>query len=271
MGSTTAVKAARPLRRFLAAPAGDAISCLSATVADSAQPWTGLLCLLLSVMAAWWIYVPAHEFLHAAACSLSGGEVRKLTISPIYGGVLLSHWLTFVQPGGEYAGRLSDFSTGHSDLRYLAIDAAPYLLSIVLGVPLLRLATLRRSRLLAGPALVLALVPFLSLTGDYYEMGSIVVTRAVLPFDQPPEPWETPGGLMKLRSDDLPSLIGRMVHDGARFAGDVPGGAVGAGAFVAISFGLGLVLALMTYAAGGMMSGWFLSPRGSEHAAVLDA
>jgi hypothetical protein len=269
VGSTTDVKAARTFRRLLAAPAADSISCLSATVADSARPWTGLLCLLLSVVAAWWIYVPAHELLHAAACSLSGGEVRKLTISPMYGGVLLSRWLVFVQPGSEYAGRLSDFSTGRSDLRYLAIDGAPYVLSIVLGVPLLHLATRRRSKLLAGPALVLALVPFLSLTGDYYEMGSIVVTRSVAPFDPPPEPWETPGGVMKLRSDDLPSLIGRIFQDGARFVGDVPGGALGTVAFVAISFSLGLGFALMTYSAGGIMSGWFFSLRRSEEEEIL--
>ena len=161
--------------------------------------------------------MPVHELLHAVACVISGGEVRTLNISPIYGGVYLSRWLPRVQAGGEYAGRLSDFSTRRSDLRYLTIDAAPYLLTIIFGVPLLRLATRRRSTLLAGPALVLALVPFLSLTGDYYEMGSIVVTRSVVPLDPPPEPSETPRGVMKLRSDDLPSLIGRIVRDGVGF------------------------------------------------------
>jgi hypothetical protein len=259
----------RPLVRRLVAPAVDVQSCLTSTVADSPKPWTRLLQLLLGVAAAWWIYVPTHELLHAAGCLLSGGVVRTVTIAPLYGGVILSHWLGSVQPGGDYAGRLSDFSTHHSDIRYLAIDGAPYLLSLFAGVPLLRLAIRRRSTLLAGPALVLALAPFLSLTGDYYEMGSIVVTRAVAPFDQSPETWEIPGGAMKLRSDDLPSLIGRIARDPGRFTAEIPGRGLGAVAIVAISFGLGVGLALMTYEASGWMSRWLLSPLRSGEEALL--
>ena len=114
--------------------------------------------------------------------------MRQVAIAPLYGGRLLSEWLPLVEVSSEHAGRLTDFSTGRSDLRYLATDLAPYLLSI-LGVPLLRLATRRRSAFWVGAALVLALAPFMSLAGDYYEIGSILVTRAASPLEPPPEPY----------------------------------------------------------------------------------
>src|SRR2546422_938155 len=122
MGSTLARNPLRPIGRLLAAPAADVLACLDQAVAGAARPSASLLLLLSSVVASWWVYVPVHELLHAVACVISGGEVRTLNISPIYGGVYLSRWLPWVQAGGEYAGRLSDFSTRRSDLRYLTID-----------------------------------------------------------------------------------------------------------------------------------------------------
>jgi len=230
------------------------MACLDQTVARTTRPMTNLLLLLASVVASWWIYVPVHELLHAAGCAASGGEVRSLTISASYGGGILSRWLPWVHAGGEYAGRLTDFSTGRSDLRYLATDAAPYLLTVLLGVPLLRLASRRGSPLMAGAALVLALAPFLSVTGDYYEMGSILVTRAASPFDSPPEPSETPGGVMGLRSDDLPALLGRLLGGGLPPVADPPGGATGAIGVIAMAFLTGLGLAEITYSTGSLVA-----------------
>jgi len=67
----------------------------------------GLAFALLGLAVGWWIYVPIHELLHAAACLLAGGEVTRLEIAPQYGGALLARIFPFVVSGGEYAGRLS--------------------------------------------------------------------------------------------------------------------------------------------------------------------
>ena len=157
----------------------EAYLALEAALAPSPSPVRSLLAATLSCLAAWWIYVPLHELLHAFACLASGGEVRELQIAPLYGGTLLERVFPFVRAGGTYAGRLSGFDTRGSDLRYLATDLAPYLLTIVAAFPLLRLARRHRSALLFGPGLVLAAAPLMGLTGDYYEMGSILVSAGL--------------------------------------------------------------------------------------------
>ena len=156
--------------------------------------------LALGVAVGWWLYVPAHELLHAAACLASGGEVQRLEIAPLYGGILVARVVPFVVAGGEYAGRLSGFDTGGSDLRYLATDLGPFVLTLFPGVWLLRRAARRRWPLIWGMAVPLALAPFLSLTGDAYEIGSIVTTN--LPA------WKSPPELRSLvRGDDVALVV----------------------------------------------------------------
>lgn len=150
----------------------------------------GLVLALLGLVAGWWLYVPVHELLHAAACLAAGGEVTRLEIAPQYGGGLLSRIFPFVVSGGDYAGRLSGFDTRGSDLIYLATDLGPFLLTLFPGVWLLRRAGTTGRPILFGLALPFAFAPFLSLTGDAYEIGSILVTQ--LPA------WEE-----TLRGDDL--------------------------------------------------------------------
>ena len=93
-----------------------------------------LLLVLVGSALGWWVYVPIHELLHAAACMLFGGEVSRLEISGIYGGGLLARVLPFVATGTDYAGRLSGFDTAGSDLVYLATVLGPYLLTLFPGV-----------------------------------------------------------------------------------------------------------------------------------------
>lgn len=150
----------------------------------------GLALALIGLAVGWWVYVPLHELLHAVACLAAGGEVTRLEIAPQYGGGLLARIFPFVVSGGEYAGRLSGFDTRGSDLIYLATDLGPFLLTLLPGVWLLRKAGAAGRPVLFGLALPFALAPFLSLTGDAYEIGSILVTQ--LP------PW---GNV--LRGDDL--------------------------------------------------------------------
>jgi hypothetical protein len=88
--------------------------------------------------ASWWIYVPLHELLHALGCWATGGRVWRLEIDALYGASLVRRVFPFVEVGSSYAGRLTGFDTGGSDLVFLATDFAPYVLTILIGVPLLR-------------------------------------------------------------------------------------------------------------------------------------
>ncbi|HEV7671164.1 MAG TPA: hypothetical protein VGS22_21825 [Thermoanaerobaculia bacterium] len=133
--------------------------------------------IFLGLAVGWWLYVPIHELLHAGACWAAGGHVGRLEIDALYGGALLSKVFPFVVSGSEYAGRLSGFDTGGSDLIYLATDFGPFLLTLFPGVWLLRRAVRHKRAFLFGLALPLALAPFISLTGDAYEIGSILATQ----------------------------------------------------------------------------------------------
>lgn len=149
------------------------------TLADRPRPWTSMALLALAALAAWFVYVPVHELLHAFGCLAAGGTVEELQLQPLYGGRLLARLFPFVHAGGPYAGRLSRFDTGGSDLVYLATDAAPYVLTVFGGFWLLDRARRRGNALLLGPAVVLVTAPLVSLPGDYYEMGSLVVSRVL--------------------------------------------------------------------------------------------
>lgn len=158
----------------------------------------GLAVVLLGLAVGWWVYVPAHELLHAAGCLVAGGRVERLEIDGMYGGALLARVFPFVVSGSEYAGRLSGFDTRGNDWIYLATDLAPFVLTLP-GVWLLRRASFSRRAFAFGASLPFALAPFLSLTGDAYEIGAIAVTN--LP------PW-TASSL--LRGDDLLRKAGEL-------------------------------------------------------------
>jgi len=190
----------------------------------------GLALVLLGLAVGWWVYVPVHELLHAAACRMAGGEVTRLEIAPQYGGSLLQRIFPFVTAGGEYAGRLSGFDTRGSDLIYIATDLGPFLLTLFPGVWLLRRAGAAGRPVLFGLALPFAFAPFLSLTGDAYEIGSILVTR--LP------PWGE-----ALRGDDLVKKAQELAA-----LPDPPWGGFVLAALV------GLAWAVLTCAAGGAVA-----------------
>lgn len=197
----------------------------------------------VAAVAAWWIYLPAHELLHALGCAAGGGTVTRLEIDAMYGAAWLQRVFPFVAVGSRYAGQLTGFDTHGSDLVYLLTDALPYALTILIGVPALRAAARRPpgwgQALLFGAALPVALAPFISLAGDYYEMGSIIVSRlaaAVRP-DFDPTRW---------RGDDLALVIDRL--------GPLDPG-VGDLAGIVASALLGTVLAFLTYAAGVWVAG----------------
>ncbi len=187
-----------------------------------------LLLIAAGLVTGWWLYVPVHELLHAVACVATGGTISRLEIDPLYGGQFLARLLPFVESGGDYAGRLAGFDTGGSDLVYLATVFGPYLLTVIPGVWAMRRTGERGAAFFFGFWLPVALAPFVSLTGDAYEIGSILVTR--LP------PW---ADLTVLRSDDVFRLAGEL----AELADPPWGGA-------ALAFATGALWAFATYALG---------------------
>jgi hypothetical protein len=156
----------------------------------------------VGLLLGWWIYVPLHELLHAYGCLVVGGEVTRLEIDVLYGGTVLAKWIPWVVPGSEYAGRLSGFSTGGSDLVYLVTDLAPYLLTLWPGLWAMRLGIRNEWPLLYGAMLTWALAPFISLTGDAYEIGSILLTQI--------PPWSSERMRDVIRGDDLFLLPARL-------------------------------------------------------------
>jgi hypothetical protein len=220
--------------RFVARPLRDWLDALDACM--RAGSLAALVLLALSLMLTWWVYVPIHELAHAWGCLLAGGQVTRLEIDEIYGAAWLARIFPYVTVGSEYAGRLSGFDTGGSDLVYLATDALPFLLTVVVGVPLLRAvprARGHRRAVMLGAAVPVAFAPFVSLPGDYYEIGSILVSRlaAALVPGLPVDRW---------RSDDVVKLVTTLTPQLS--LADVIG--------VTASFLLGTILAFATYWAG---------------------
>jgi hypothetical protein len=181
----------------------------------------GLILVALGLLVGWWVYVPVHELLHAAACKAAGGEVTRLEIDRLYGGGALARVFPFVVPASEYAGRLSGFNTRGNDWIYLATDLGPFLLTVFPGVWALRKTGALGKAVLFGAALPFALAPFLSLPGDAYEIGSILTTR--LP------PWSEPATRELLRGDDLILKVQELAG-----APDAPWG----GALLAVAIGI---------------------------------
>jgi hypothetical protein len=206
-----------------------------------------LAAIILSFVFSWWIYVPVHELFHALGCIIGGGQVSRLEISTMYGADFLKGFFHFIEPGSEYAGRLSGFDTHGSDLTYLLTDFFPYTLTIFLGVPLLKSVSSGNSLPLMksvkfGISMPVAYAPFISITGDFYEMGSIIVSRvaASLMPSVSPERW---------RSDDFFKLIEQLFsHGNAQWIAD--------SIVVLASFFLGIVLIFTVYWAGTVWTGF---------------
>lgn len=233
------------MRIFFRRPFDDVIACLERIMIPG-RPFTELLPMLLSALVTWFIYVPVHELLHAFGVLAPGGAVTVLEVAPRYGGAIMAKYIPWVVAGGEYAGRLSGFDTQGSDLIYLSCVFAPFMLSVMIGVPLVKLCMPRRRPVLFGMAIVLGLAPFYNMPGDYYEMGSIIVTRALTVFDGGSDTLLFEG----LRSDDVFALTANILtQTGAAGLQDV--GAVAALLVImCVGVALDALLAFATYFAG---------------------
>jgi hypothetical protein len=245
------------LVRIVARPFADWLDALESCLRGGR--WS-LALIVVSLLLAWWLYVPLHELGHAGGCLLAGGQVTRLEISEIYGATWLARVFPFVTVGSEYAGRLSGFDTRGSDLVYLVTCAAPFVLTVLVGVPLLHAVPRVRGwwgGVVLGAAIPMAFAPFVSLPGDYYEMGSILVSRAMAA--------AVPGfAIDRWRGDDLVKLAGTLAPDGR--VADALG--------LAVSLLVGATLALATYwagvAAAGAIGGAAKAPRSPTHPVTGD-
>lgn len=226
------------MKRFFLAPVRDLMAAFARALPD--PPYTGIAAVFVGFAVSGWLYVPMHELLHAFGCLASGGTVERLEIDPLYGADLLREVFPFIAVGSEYAGQLTGFDTHGNDLIYLATVFAPFLLTILFGVALLR-AVARCERagvlpsLLLGVATPHAFAPFANLIGDYYEMGSIIVSRVAVQFDPTLS-------LAFLRSDDLIKTANELFSSGPVQPGEL--------AVLVLGALLGAFLAFGTYWAG---------------------
>ncbi len=243
----------RSLRTRLVAavsmPARDTLAALNAAVE---RGFVGLGLLLLGLVAGWFVYVPIHELLHAAGCVATGGTISQLEIDGKYGGALLARVFPFVVSGSEYAGRLSGFDTRGNDAIYFATDFAPYLLTLWPGVWALRRAARRKHAFWTAWWLPWALAPFVSLIGDAYEIGSLLLTR--LP------PWSALEPRTTILGDDV-----FLVAEGLRAAG--AGGVAWSG--LVLAFALGTAWALATYALAAALARRLAQPDPADLATLL--
>ena len=66
---------------FLTAPIADLLNGLEHAIERGGARALALVGIGLAL--GWWLYVPLHELLHAAACLAFGGEVTRLEIAPL--------------------------------------------------------------------------------------------------------------------------------------------------------------------------------------------
>lgn len=218
----------------------DVLACLE-PLFTVRNPLLVMVPLMLAMVVTWILYVPIHELLHAYGCLWTGGVVTELQISGRYGGAIYAEYFDFIVTQSEYAGRLSGFDTNESDLCYMATVFAPFVLSVLVGIPLLKALRGRRRPVLFAVAVVIGLAPFYNLTGDYLEMGSIIVTRIATFGLSHPAVFEG------IRSDDVFKLWTEVFTKPAELGLDSPGRIVIGVLLILLSMATAIVLSFLTY------------------------
>ena len=236
------------MKSFFRRPFDDVMGCLM-LIMSVRTPLKAMGPMMISIVITWFLYVPVHELLHVAGCVITGGEVTRLELSPRYGANLLKEIFPFIVSGSEYAGQLTGFDTKGSDLIYLSTDFLPFALSVLIGVPLIHFCMRKRRPLLFGIAVVVGLAPFYNMPGDYYEMGSTITTRVAT--------WVTGSApaiaFEGIRSDDIFSLMSDLFNDPGEKGIEGAGSIAIAWLLVAVSLVVDVLLAFLTYFAGGLL------------------
>ena len=260
--TTTRLRLAGPreepiLRPFFRRPVDDILTGLGHIMMGK-RPRADMALMVIAMIVTWFVYVPIHELLHAFACLATGGDVSRLDISAHYGGTLLAEWIPWVSSGSDYAGQLTGFNTFGNDWIYLATDFGPYLLTLLIGIPLVRFCTKGRRPILFGAGFVMAAAPFYGLPGDYFEMGSIISTRgltlATEGFGYAPR-------FSGLRSDDIFTLVPDIITQPAELGLGAGVGTIAFGLLVTlISLLIAVWLAFATYRLGDLIARVLVGP-----------
>ena len=246
------------MKRFFTQPFIDCLEPLGHIMGTKRPAWPTFL-MLASLIVSWFIYVPIHELMHVWGCQLTGGTVTELQLDAKYGGAILARIFPYVVSGSDYAGRLTGFDTKGSDWIYLATDFGPFLLTILIGVPLLKICARRRHPILFGTAIVVGLAPIYQLTGDYFEMGSIVTTRAVTMLGAGDG---EAVAFVSLRSDDIFRLFGEIFTKAGELGLDTPVRLLVGLVVILVSLVAAILLALATYWLGRAFANVAVPPRG---------
>ena len=238
------VKIRRIISVIMLQPARDYFSALDSCIHGPSI--LNIVLIFLSLLFSWWIYVPVHELLHALGCIIGGGNVSSLELSPIYGAAVLKKIFPFISVGSAYAGQLKGFDTFGSDSIYLLTVFFPFILTVIIGLPLLKSVSSGSQSpqmlncIKFGIAIPFAYAPFISVTGDYYEMGSIIISKSASLVFRGFQPYYW-------RSDDLIVLVRRLFFSGHSVKiEDIAG--------LSASFLLGIVLIYATYWLGVLFS-----------------
>ncbi|HPQ39750.1 MAG TPA: hypothetical protein PLV45_05195 [bacterium] len=213
------------------------------------------LILLVSAAMTWFIYVPIHELFHVGGCVFTGGTVTELVMGREYGAGFLQSIFPFITPDTtRYAGRVTGFDP-NGDIGYFITVFAPFLLTLFPGVWFLKIAITRRKTWLMGPGIVMGLAPFYNVTGDYFEMGTIVSTRVInlITAGYPSSAWTD---FWLLRSDDVFRLLGEVADSPARYGLNTPAGMLVTGGVILMGLILAVSLAGWVYLGGKYLARW---------------
>ncbi|MCD4653975.1 hypothetical protein K8T06_08565 [bacterium] len=210
---------------------------------------------LVSTIITWFIYVPIHELFHVGGCVFTGGTVSELVMGHEYGAAYLQNFFPFITPATtQYAGRVTGFEP-NGDLGYMITVFAPFLLTLFPGVWFLKKVYTKQKTWLLGPGIVMGLASFYNLTGDYFEMGTILSTRLVnlLLAGQPANLFEN---FWLLRSDDIFRLFGEIYESPTVYGMDTGLGIIATVSVIVIGFILAVSMAGWTYQLGRRIAGF---------------
>ena len=234
------------MKRFFRLPYDDVMTGMGHLMVGTSAG-RAMLPMMGTMIVTWFLYVPVHELLHVYGCIWTGGTVTQLELQAHYFGNVLKEFFPFITVGSDYAGRLSGFDTYGNDWIYLATDFGPFTLSVLFGVAMLRLCTRRRRTWMFGPSIVLGMAPFYNIQGDYYEMSSIMITRALTFISGGGNPPNFEG----LRSDDIFTLFPMIVMKPAELGLDPSALTIIFALLIAVVGVIGsILLAFATYWAG---------------------
>lgn len=211
--------------------------------------------LILSVAVTWFIYVPIHELFHVGGCVLTGGTVTELVMGREYGAGLLKSIFPFITPATtQYAGRVTGFDP-NGDFGYFVTVFAPFLLTLFPGIWFLKIAYKHQKTWLLGPGIVMGLASFYNLTGDFFEMGTILSTRLIniLTAGFAADTWQ---GFWLLRSDDIFRLMGEIFENPHIYGMHQASGILITIPVILLGFFLAVCLAGWVYLAGRYVSRW---------------